>query len=130
MNNENLRYSSIVRDQFHLRDVRKCNVPVIDVICAFDQQHTIADRTMQIMYDSGSTILWALTYAEYSSTNLRIYTAVVNLHKGIPAQVQLSSPVTLNDACGRRAPFHLEFISSYEVCNPELFSMRYADFIE
>ena len=33
----------------------------------------------------------------------------------IPPQVLLSSPVVLLDACGRIAPFHLEFIDSAEV---------------
>lgn len=33
----------------------------------------------------------------------------------IPPQVLLSTPVVLLDACGRIAPFHLEFIDSAEV---------------
>ena len=33
----------------------------------------------------------------------------------IPPQVFLSTPVVLLDACGRIAPFHLEFIDSAEV---------------
>lgn len=32
----------------------------------------------------------------------------------IPAQVELQEPVVLLDACGRRAPFYLEFITSAE----------------
>ena len=35
----------------------------------------------------------------------------------IPPQVLLSTPVVLLDACGRIAPFHLEFIDSAEVSN-------------
>ena len=33
----------------------------------------------------------------------------------IPPQVLLSTPVVLLDACGRIAPFHLDFIDSAEV---------------
>jgi len=38
----------------------------------------------------------------------------LNLQAQIPAQVPLQSPVVLLDACGRVAPFHLDFISSAE----------------
>ena len=33
----------------------------------------------------------------------------------IPSQVLLSTPIVLLDACGRVAPFHLEFVDSAEV---------------
>jgi hypothetical protein len=131
INKESLQSYPIVREHFHLRDVRKLNAPVVEVVCTFDQQNTLADRTMQIMYDP-TAFLPVITNSEHSSTNLRIYTAVINLHQSsarIPTQVQLSSPVTLNDACGRRAPFNLEYIDSYKVRICELFGMPYADVI-
>ena len=41
---------------------------------------------------------------------------MVKVTQAIPAQVLLSTPVILLDALGRRAPFHLEFVDSAEVC--------------
>ena len=38
----------------------------------------------------------------------------VQLHTGMPAQVLLQNPVIMLDACGKIAPFHLEFITSAE----------------
>lgn len=40
---------------------------------------------------------------------------IIRVDKEIPTQVLLSKPVILLDACGRSAPFHLEFIDSAEV---------------
>ena len=40
--------------------------------------------------------------------------AAITLQKDIPPQVLLQKPVVLNDALGRIAPFHLEFINSPE----------------
>ena len=42
--------------------------------------------------------------------------AICRLNQTIPAQVPLSNPVVFLDACGRYAPFHLEFVDSAEVC--------------
>jgi hypothetical protein len=56
--------------------------------------------------------------ANYSSTNLRIYHAVIDLQQSanrLPAQVEFQPPVILEDALGRRAPFHLEFVTSHKV---------------
>ena len=47
---------------------------------------------------------------------LRELATMVKVTQAIPAQVLLSAPVILLDALGRRAPFHLEFIDSAEVC--------------
>ena len=47
---------------------------------------------------------------------LRELNTMVKVAQAIPAQVLLSAPVILLDALGRRAPFHLEFIDSAEVC--------------
>lgn len=46
---------------------------------------------------------------------LRDLTTIVRTSQAVPAQVLLSTPVVLLDACGRCAPFHLEFIDSSEV---------------
>ena len=48
--------------------------------------------------------------------HLRGLSTMVKVTQAIPAQVLLSTPVILLDALGRRAPFHLEFIDSAEVC--------------
>ncbi|KAL8816967.1 MAG: hypothetical protein Q9223_004116 [Gallowayella weberi] len=51
------------------------------------------------------------------SMNLRVFQVVLevqNLLKRIPGQVERQEPVYLNDALGRYAPFHLEFIRSKE----------------
>lgn len=51
------------------------------------------------------------------SMNLRVFQVVLdiqNLLKTIPGQIERQQPVFLNDALGRYAPFHLEFIRSPE----------------
>ena len=51
------------------------------------------------------------------SMNIRVFQAVLdvqNLLKTIPGQIERQQPVFLNDALGRYAPFHLEFIKSSE----------------
>ncbi|KAL8798929.1 MAG: hypothetical protein Q9182_006276 [Xanthomendoza sp. 2 TL-2023] len=51
------------------------------------------------------------------SMNLRVFQVVLevqNLLKSMPGQVERQQPVYLNDALGRYAPFHLEFIRSKE----------------
>ncbi|KAL8675852.1 MAG: hypothetical protein Q9186_007550 [Xanthomendoza sp. 1 TL-2023] len=51
------------------------------------------------------------------SVNIRVFQGVLdlqNLLKSIPGQVERQQPVYLNDAMGRYAPFHLEFIRSKE----------------
>ena len=40
---------------------------------------------------------------------------MLRVNQNVPHQVLLSAPVVLLDACGRSAPFHLEFIDSAEV---------------
>ncbi|KAI9766819.1 MAG: hypothetical protein M1840_006295 [Geoglossum simile] len=40
--------------------------------------------------------------------------SMLQTQKSIPPQVELQRPVTLLDACGRLAPFHLDFINSAE----------------
>jgi hypothetical protein len=40
--------------------------------------------------------------------------AAVKIQNEVPPQILLQRPVVLNDALGRIAPFHLEFISSVE----------------
>ena len=47
----------------------------------------------------------------------------------IPPQVLLSTPVVLLDACGRIAPFHLEFIDSAEV-SVFIFSISIAGIVD
>lgn len=47
---------------------------------------------------------------------LRGLASIVKVTQAIPAQVLLSTPVILLDALGQRAPFHIEFIDSAEVC--------------
>ena len=50
-------------------------------------------------------------------TMARIFATVLQIQRDmeqIPPQVQRQQPVFLLDACGRSAPFHLEFISSAE----------------
>jgi hypothetical protein len=59
-----------------------------------------------------------LTDPRCSSTNLRIYNAVIELQHNtnkLPQQVELQSPVILEDALGRKAPFHLDFVTSPKV---------------
>ena len=48
--------------------------------------------------------------------------SMVRRYQPLPAQVPLSRPVILLDACGRYVPFHLEFIDSAEVSASILYS--------
>jgi hypothetical protein len=59
--------------------------------------------------------------------------SILQLQRSIPQQVELQRPVTLLDAYGRIAPFHLEFINSVEVrvvaaMGGELMSLLHAGF--
>jgi hypothetical protein len=47
-------------------------------------------------------------------SNLQIYELVVKMQATIPPQMERQQPVYFLDACGRLAPFHLEFITSAE----------------
>ncbi|KAF2494846.1 hypothetical protein BU16DRAFT_49669 [Lophium mytilinum] len=51
---------------------------------------------------------------EVLKTNLQIYELVLKMQTSIPPQVDRQQPVYFLDACGRLAPFHLEFITSSE----------------
>ena len=46
---------------------------------------------------------------------LRDIELMIRVNQGVPAQVLLSKPVVLLDACGRYTPFHLELIDTAEV---------------
>ena len=51
------------------------------------------------------------------SMNIRVFQMILdiqNLLRNIPGQVERQQPVYLNDALGRYAPFHLEFVRSSE----------------
>ncbi|KAI4131239.1 MAG: hypothetical protein LQ338_001332 [Usnochroma carphineum] len=51
------------------------------------------------------------------SMNLRVFQVLLdiqNILKTVPGQIERQQPVVLNDALGRYAPFHLEFIRSPE----------------
>lgn len=51
------------------------------------------------------------------SVNVRVFQVILDIQnhlKNIPGQVERQQPVYLNDALGRYAPFHLEFIRSSE----------------
>jgi hypothetical protein len=51
-------------------------------------------------------------------TNMKIYSIVLDLQKlqhDLPAQIDRQQPVLFEDAHGRVAPFHVEFIISFEV---------------
>lgn len=52
------------------------------------------------------------------SLNIRVFQAILDLQNlllsSIPGQIERQQPVFLNDALGRSAPFHLEFIRSPE----------------
>ncbi|KAH7369731.1 hypothetical protein BKA65DRAFT_486888 [Rhexocercosporidium sp. MPI-PUGE-AT-0058] len=105
---KNTQQSLATLDQFTLKNVQEMTAPVAQSICGFDNRNTLVDRTMKII-----------------STNLRIYNAVVKLQlRGIPSQVKLRQPVVLNDALGRRAPFHLEYVTSHRVLN-EILTLRF-----
>ena len=47
-------------------------------------------------------------------TNLQIYDMMLNLQENLTRQIERERPVELLDACGRRCPVHLEFITSAE----------------
>jgi hypothetical protein len=47
-------------------------------------------------------------------TNLEIYRMVLKMQTNLPPQVERQQPVYFLDACGFLAPFHLEFINSWE----------------
>ncbi|KAL5323210.1 hypothetical protein ACEPPN_007743 [Leptodophora sp. 'Broadleaf-Isolate-01'] len=95
-------------DRFTLKNVQEMTAPVVQSISAFDNRNMLVDRTMKII-----------------STNLRIYNAVVELQlRGIPSQVELQQPVILNDALGRQAPFHLEYVTSHRALN-EILALRF-----
>jgi hypothetical protein len=51
---------------------------------------------------------------EVRQTNLEIYRMVLQMQTALPLQVQRQQPVYFLDACGFHAPFHLEFINSWE----------------
>jgi hypothetical protein len=51
------------------------------------------------------------------NTNIKIYEMVLDMQKlqfQLPAQVDRQQPVCFEDAHGRIAPFHVEFINSFE----------------
>lgn len=50
---------------------------------------------------------------------------MVSMQRAIPPQVQLGQPVVLLDCFGKRAPFHLDFIDSYE-CFLAVLKVRFA----
>ncbi|KAL5320208.1 hypothetical protein ACEPPN_011009 [Leptodophora sp. 'Broadleaf-Isolate-01'] len=96
---KNTQQSLATLDQFTLQNVQEMTTPIAQSIYGFDNRNTLMDRTMKII-----------------TTNLRIYNAVVKLQlRGVPSQVKLRQPVILNDALGRRAPFHLEYVTSHRV---------------
>ena len=68
---------------------------------------TISSQTKECLENIGRII----------SMNVRVFQMILdiqNLLKNIPGQVERQQPVYLNDALGRYAPFHLEFIRSSE----------------
>jgi len=48
--------------------------------------------------------------------NLQTYQTVLMIQNSMPSQVMRQQPVYLEDARGFPAPFHLEFVTSLEVC--------------
>jgi hypothetical protein len=63
------------------------------------QQKEIEDRTVMV---------------DVRETNLRIFKMVMNMQHNLPPQINRQQPVYFIDACGQHAPFHLEFINSWE----------------
>lgn len=56
--------------------------------------------------------------AKILESNMRVFATVLQIQQvlsEIPAQVNLQQPVILEDAHGRLAPFHIEFINSFTV---------------
>lgn len=51
---------------------------------------------------------------ELTESNKQLVQQVAQFQQQLPAQVLLQKPVVLLDACGRAAPFHLDFIDSKE----------------
>jgi hypothetical protein len=76
-----------------------------------------AERERQISTNIGCNPATELNKVmlEVKETNMKIYDMIVNTQQSLPAQVELQQPVHFIDACGKHAPFHLEFINSWEV---------------
>ena len=54
----------------------------------------------------------------FRATNMKIYSMIMdmqNIQCRLPPQVDRQQPVYFEDAHGRVAPFHVEFINSFEV---------------
>jgi hypothetical protein len=47
-------------------------------------------------------------------TTLRTYSMLLNMQRNIPNQIERQQPIHFIDACGFHAPFHLEFVNSWE----------------
>jgi hypothetical protein len=56
------------------------------------------------------------TMTRVLQSNLQIYQTIIQLQTNLPAQVMRQQPVYLLDAKGFELPFHLEFITSKDVC--------------
>ena len=67
------------------------------------QKHTIMQNQQQIL------------------GQVRELKGIFRVSQDVPPQVPLWDPAVLLDACGRIAPFHLEFIDSAEACSPYFF---------
>ena len=61
---------------------------------------------------------------------MKIYTIVLDMQKlqqHIPPQIDHQKPVLFEDAHGRIAPFHVEFINSFEVRPKKLINVILCD---
>jgi hypothetical protein len=61
-----------------------------------------------------------------NETNKSIFSTVLNIQRSLPPQVERQQPVHFVDACGRHAPFHLEFINSWDAFEAVL-QVRFKD---
>ena len=75
-------------------------------------QFTIYYRDAAALNNQSSTIIET---QQQLMAPLQDVFVMLKANQEVPPQVLLSEPVVLLDACGRYAPFHIEFIDSFEV---------------
>jgi hypothetical protein len=64
--------------------------------------------------------------ADTRDTNMRVFKIVMNMQQHLPPQIDRQQPIYFIDACGEHAPFHLEFINSWEAFEAVL-EVRFKD---
>lgn len=92
-----------------------------------EKNHDLLNTQANLLFTVSRNIAMSITHQQASdlqsimlevlTTNMKIYELVLDmqkLHSSIPPQINRQQPVYFEDAHGRIAPFHIEFINSFE----------------